>query len=881
HRDVKPDNILFDAAGHVYLGDFGIAKALAASESSAGLDATFKTSAGLVVGTPQYMAPELITAQGCDGRVDQYALAVTVYEAVCGQVPFDGPTPASLVVQHATKPPPPPHEVASGIPLAFSTALLRGLAKEPAQRFRDCRSLAQALTTAVPSTKRRDEGFTAPPTDDGKERFTCPYCSTAFRLPAEKRGRGARCPRCQKKFIIGDRPVAAETPAGGLAPTPPAAPAVAPVPAAPQTATTPRRATPPPRPAGQPPGEETKRLARPLTVLPGDPLDAPPRDKGRWILGGVAVLSLVLLAVGLGIWLLRGRLGNSGSPGPEAKAVRDGDPSLERSRNQRQGGDDTKTLDEWDRAVKAAQNNDDLKAEALVGRADTYLTKNDCESAISDCTQALNLNHAAPHAATLRGIAYFRLKKYDQALADLTRGIDLDRNDARALLERGKLYLARRDFALAADDLRRARLVQPDNAEICYTLGETLRLKGRSGEAIENFSEALRLKPNYLDALGGRGSANRIQGSFHSALADLNAALEQRGDYRFALAERGEVHLRLSKYTDAIRDCTRALELGSKYYLAYRARGTAYRHLNKTEEALRDLKAAIEYGRSALDPWVAWGEVAEVYLMQGKYDDAVKNCDEAIRLNDRYGFSYATRGSAYRRKRLIDRALSDLNRALELTPADTFALVERGEIYLLKGKFADCIRDCTRAIQLGSKYYLAYRARGIAYCEQGETEKAIRDLTTALQGNDTSPDPWVAWWARGAAYCLQGNYDDAIKDYTQAVRQNSNSFAAYAKRGEAYRLRAHASLQRGNRSRATADFEQATKDLTKSIQLNPKYALAYRERAKIWRAVSKDASLQAQQASMRTEFLQLQKVAQNASAQALQDEATAEMLESK
>ena len=46
HRDVKPDNILFDAAGHVYLGDFGIAKALAASESSAGLDATFKTSAG-------------------------------------------------------------------------------------------------------------------------------------------------------------------------------------------------------------------------------------------------------------------------------------------------------------------------------------------------------------------------------------------------------------------------------------------------------------------------------------------------------------------------------------------------------------------------------------------------------------------------------------------------------------------------------------------------------------------------------------------------------------------------------------------------------------------------------------------------------------------
>jgi serine/threonine protein kinase len=152
HRDVKPDNILFDAAGQVYLGDFGIAKALAGSE---GAGATpFRTVAGLVIGTPQYMAPELAVGGAVSGAADQYALAVTAYEAVCGRLPFDGATEVTLAVQHATRPAPPPHEVTAGVPLALSAALLRGLCKEPAGRFPDCRSLAQALLVSLQASPR-------------------------------------------------------------------------------------------------------------------------------------------------------------------------------------------------------------------------------------------------------------------------------------------------------------------------------------------------------------------------------------------------------------------------------------------------------------------------------------------------------------------------------------------------------------------------------------------------------------------------------------------------------------------------------------------------------------------------------------------------------
>lgn len=145
HRDVKPANILFDAMGNAFLSDFGIAKLVASSTEPA----EKLTGTGMVMGTPEYMAPELIMGHECDGRVDQYALAVAAHEALCGRVPFSGATPAAILVNQTTRDAVPLHELYSTIPEAVSNAIMKGIAKNPDERYETCSAFANAVCEAI------------------------------------------------------------------------------------------------------------------------------------------------------------------------------------------------------------------------------------------------------------------------------------------------------------------------------------------------------------------------------------------------------------------------------------------------------------------------------------------------------------------------------------------------------------------------------------------------------------------------------------------------------------------------------------------------------------------------------------------------------------
>jgi serine/threonine-protein kinase len=218
HRDIKPDNILFSGHGHAFLSDFGVAKVLA--EGVQKNRQTVMTAAGMVLGTPQYMAPELIMGQAYDGRIDQYALAIIVYEIVSGQFPFDDPNPTAIFVQQTTRPAPRLNETLPSVPKRLSAAVYRGMSKDPSRRFSDCMAFANEILQSIdsadqavePSRPSASPAAIKTPTTKAGVSVACPNCQRTLRLSVDAVGKLIRCPACQQKFHAPD--MGAARPAG-------------------------------------------------------------------------------------------------------------------------------------------------------------------------------------------------------------------------------------------------------------------------------------------------------------------------------------------------------------------------------------------------------------------------------------------------------------------------------------------------------------------------------------------------------------------------------------------------------------------------------------------------------------------------------------------
>jgi serine/threonine protein kinase len=135
HRDVKPDNIMFDEMGNAVVMDFGIAKAATGSRL---------TGTGMSIGTPHYMSPEQARAQELDGRSDVYSLGVVGYQCLTGQVPFDAEDAFSVGYKHIMEPLPIPHLETPEEREVFAI-VKRMMEKAPDDRFQSADEVVVAL----------------------------------------------------------------------------------------------------------------------------------------------------------------------------------------------------------------------------------------------------------------------------------------------------------------------------------------------------------------------------------------------------------------------------------------------------------------------------------------------------------------------------------------------------------------------------------------------------------------------------------------------------------------------------------------------------------------------------------------------------------------
>ncbi|HWA16314.1 MAG TPA: protein kinase [Gemmatimonadales bacterium] len=135
HRDIKPDNIMFDEFGQCVVTDFGIAKAGSGSKL---------TGTGMSIGTPHYMSPEQARAQSIDGRSDLYSLGILAYQALVGEVPYDGEDSFAIGYKHIMEPIPVPLLDTPDERRLFEV-IKRLIQKDPLDRFQTADDLLRAL----------------------------------------------------------------------------------------------------------------------------------------------------------------------------------------------------------------------------------------------------------------------------------------------------------------------------------------------------------------------------------------------------------------------------------------------------------------------------------------------------------------------------------------------------------------------------------------------------------------------------------------------------------------------------------------------------------------------------------------------------------------
>lgn len=305
----------------------------------------------------------------------------------------------------------------------------------------------------------------------------------------------------------------------------------------------------------------------------------------------------------------------------------------------------------------------------------------------------------------------------------------------------------------------------------------------------------------------------------------------RKGDqfYRegYAAEQRQDHDVAIEKLSQALKHELTKNDLAE----AYSTRGAAYRSKRKFEEAVRDFSEAIR-----LYPNWSYGYFARgwTYQLKGEPDKAIPDYKEAIRYDANYGWAYYDRGLLYLRKQQWDSAIADFDEATRCLPNNVDPLLARGQSYLGKKEFDRALANFDGATAVDSSNPSGYFYRSNIYFIKGEADKQLRDLKEAERlasiapqhrgaRSSSLPYDYPEVYRRMEYEYDQGDYDRAIEFADELVAMELDW--------------PHASpvlMDRGNAFRAKGNFDKALVDYDQAIAFNPKNTGAHVDRALVW-----------------------------------------------
>jgi tetratricopeptide (TPR) repeat protein len=357
------------------------------------------------------------------------------------------------------------------------------------------------------------------------------------------------------------------------------------------------------------------------------------------------------------------------------------------------------------------------------------------------------------------------------------------------------------------------RMIEKWQGKDFYEEFYLLRGVSAIGGTVSDFDEAVRIRPGYYEAILWRSVARRQAKDFARSLEDCNRALELHPRLIEAYNDRGWSHFGLREYRKALEDFSRALELNPESIEGLNGRGGAKLALRDFAGAEQDFAAAI---RVSPPMAILHSNRALARLRSKNYDGAIADADRAIELYPRYAKAYSTRAQAYSAKKKFPKAMEDFDRSIEIAP-DAGTYSTRGVTRLGMKDVAGAIRDFNEALRLDPRHARAYSNLGSLNLSMGNPARAIQFFDKALE---CDPELVEAYVGRCAARRESNDLAGALEDGERALKRDDTSAEAHVNVSSALFL--------------AGRIPEALRSVNRGIELNPEYALAYSNRALIY-----------------------------------------------
>lgn len=617
HRDLKPQNVLVDKAGNIYVSDFGLAKSLEAG-------ALGMTRTNEFLGTPRYMSPEQVQGGKIDHRSDLYSLGLILYEMVTGDVPFTGDSTLQVMFKRVKEPPKDPGELRADLPPYLRSIILKCLEKDAAQRYHSAKGIMHDLETQhAPSVSLRMPSFTL----EGRNLLLAGVAAAVLlggiafavvRGLTKTADTGAVADNANVRYVaVLPFNLAADTKnlshlseglVDGL--------------------------------TGRLKQLSSVRVSSREAVQQVDPQETVQKI-GRKL--GAS-------------WLVRGSLG-ANAAGLRAIVSLENAQTGDRTWTKEFTGTASDPLGLEDRVYQGllgalelnpsgdevlrgtAHVTENLEAYDLYMRGRTALLKQhdakSAEAAVRSFEGALAKDSRFALAYAGLADAYMRLytSKKDAALADRAlsaaqQAVRLDESQADAYFSLGGVYNAMGRTAEAISSIRQALQLAPNSDEGYRRLASSLYLSGRKDEAIQAVEKAIAINPYYWKNYNVLGDTHLQLGQFERALAAFKRVTEIEPDNATGYENTGVAYFLQGKYEACIPAFQKAIQL-QPYFGTYSNLGTAFFYLKRYQEAIRMFEKAIEMNPNQ---HIAFGNLGDALRWAGQMDQSKIVYSKAVQL---------------------------------------------------------------------------------------------------------------------------------------------------------------------------------------------------------------------------------------------------------